>query len=112
MQQLSSGLNPASAPITLEQARRAKSKREPVSNVAIADWDHRDYPAGKYAQERILSWLSAPDPWKNHHIACNSRHTGSAAWFIKGNSFLEWKASGYPSSLLWVHGKRPSMRNS
>ena len=29
------------------------------------------------------SWLSPPDPWKNHNIACGSRHTGTARWFSK-----------------------------
>ena len=47
----------------------------------------------------------SPDPWKNHHTACESHYEGTAAWFIKGDMFSEWKVSGL-SSLLWVHGKR------
>ena len=38
-------------------------------------------------------------------MARESHHEGTAAWFIRGNMFLEWKASGQ-SSLIWVHGKR------
>ncbi|KAF8462657.1 hypothetical protein DFH94DRAFT_659177, partial [Russula ochroleuca] len=53
----------------------------------------------------IFKWLSPPDPWKNHHLACKSRHRRSAAWFVQGNTFSEWKASEAPSSILWVHGK-------
>ena len=60
-------------------------------------------------QQDIFRWLSPPDPWKNHRIACKSRHPESAAWFIQGNTFSEWKASETPSSPLWVHGKRPSI---
>jgi len=56
-------------------------------------------------QGDIQSWLSPPDPWKNHNIACGSRHTGTARWFLESDSFSKWKSSG-PSSLLWIHGKR------
>ena len=61
--------------------------------------------AGDKLQQDICNWLSPPDPWKNHHIARASHHTGTAAWFTHGNTFSEWKSSP-PSSLLWIHGKR------
>jgi hypothetical protein len=93
MQQLASDLN--------------KSKRESFFNVAIADWDHRDCLAGDSLHKNISNWLSPPDPWKNHHLACKSRHRQSAAWFIQGNTFKEWKLSEATSSILWVHGNRP-----
>ena len=82
-----------------------KSKRMSNLNVAITDRD-RDYLAGDNLQQDIFKWLSPPDPWKNHNIACKSRHAKSAAWFIHDERFSEWKASGAPSPLLWVHGKR------
>jgi hypothetical protein len=82
-----------------------KAKREPFLDV-VADWDHRNCPTGDSLQEKIFRWLSPPDPWKNHHTACKSRHRGTAEWFIQGNTFSEWKTSKVPSSLLWVHGKR------
>jgi hypothetical protein len=44
-------------------------------------------------EQRVRSWLSPPDPWKNHNIACKSRHRGSGAWFVQGNTFSEWKTS-------------------
>jgi hypothetical protein len=56
-------------------------------------------------QKDIQSWLSSPDPWKNHNIALGSRHKGTAAWFVQGDAFSKWKSSGL-SSLLWMHGKR------
>ena len=83
-----------------------KAKRTPFFGVVVSDWDHRDCPTGDNLQEKIFEWLSAPDPWKNHHTACESRHRGTAEWFIQGNTFSEWRTSEVPSSLLWVHGKR------
>ena len=83
-----------------------KTKREPFFDVMVADWDNRDCPIGDNLQESISRWLSTPDPWKNHHAASKSRHSGTAEWFIEGNTFLEWKTSEMPGSLLWVHGKR------
>lgn len=62
---------------------------------------------GDNLEQDIYRWLNPPDPWKNHHLACDSRHHGSAAWFIEGNTFLEWKTSDACGSLLWVYGKRP-----
>jgi hypothetical protein len=56
-------------------------------------------------KEDIESWLSAPDPWKNYHMALRLRHKESAAWFLQGDTFSKWKSSG-PSSLLWISGKR------
>ena len=84
-----------------------KENREPFFDVVVADWDHRDCPTGDSLQKDIFGWLSAPDPWKNHEAACKSRHRGTADWFIQGNTFSDWITSEMPSSLLWVHGKRP-----
>ena len=89
-----------------------KSKRQSFFGVAIAGWDHRNCLAGDKLQQDIVKWLSPPDYLKNHHIACESRHSGSAEWFIQGNTFAEWKSSEAPSSTLWIHGKRPSIPNS
>jgi hypothetical protein len=86
-----------------------KAKREPFFDLAVADWDHRDCSTGDSLQEKILGWLSPPDPWKNHHAARKSRHRGTAEWFIHGNTFSEWRTSEVPGSLLWVHGKRLSI---
>ena len=83
-----------------------KAKRKPFFDVVVADWDHQDSPTGDSLQKDIFAWLSPPDPWKNHHDACKSRHRGTGEWFIQSNTFLEWRTSEVPSSLLWVHGKR------
>ena len=61
---------------------------------------------GAKLQQDTQTWLSPPDPWKNHNIACGSRHPGTAAWFVQGDMFSEWKSSVLNSLLLWVHRKR------
>ena len=60
---------------------------------------------GEKLRRKIQSWLSPPDPWKNHNIAHDMRHGVTGAWFVQGDTLTEWTAFG-PSSLLWVHGKR------
>jgi hypothetical protein len=54
-------------------------------------------------QQNVRTWLSAPDISENHNEACGKQHDGTAAWFIEGRSFAQWKARG---STLWIHGKR------
>src|SRR5258708_5629187 len=61
--------------------------------------------SGEKLRQNVRSWLSSPDPSINHKIACESRYTGTAAWFLQGDTFSEWMLSE-PSSLLWIHGKR------
>jgi len=82
-----------------------KSKRRLFSDLAIADGQYSNGVVGDKLQRDIRNWLSPPDPWGNHHIAYESHHEGTAAWFLEGETFSEWKASGL-SSLLWMHGKR------
>src|SRR6266852_3678450 len=84
-----------------------KSKRQSFIDNAISDRNYRDCLAGDKLEQDIRRWLSPPDPWKNHNIACKSRHRGSTTWFLDGNTYSEWKTSEVPGSLLWVHGKRP-----
>jgi hypothetical protein len=45
----------------------------------------------------------SPCSMGNHNSIHNSRHSGTAARFVQGDTFSEWKGS---SSLLWTHGKR------
>ncbi|KAI0247815.1 hypothetical protein BJV78DRAFT_1363940 [Lactifluus subvellereus] len=42
-------------------------------------------------QRDLRRWLSPPDPWKNHNIACDAHHDGTAEWFIESDTFVEWK---------------------
>jgi hypothetical protein len=56
-------------------------------------------------QQDIRKWLLPPDPWKNHNLARDSQHSGTATWWIEGDAYAQWKSSG-ASSLLWIYGKR------
>ncbi|KAI0295434.1 hypothetical protein B0F90DRAFT_1820513 [Multifurca ochricompacta] len=50
----------------------------------------------------VQVWLSPTDPFESHDMARKAHHPGTAAWFIQGDTFSEWKKTG---SLLWIHGK-------
>ncbi len=63
----------------------------------------RRYLVGDQLRRDINDWLSPPDQSTNHNGFRKARHSGTAAWFLEGDAFTEWKAKG---SLLWIHGKR------
>src|SRR5260370_32101806 len=65
---------------------------------------------GNQLRQDLDRWLSPADPSRNHNIACNAHHEGTAAWFFNGSTYKEWKSSS--ESLLWVHGKRGSLSHS
>ncbi|KAH9966342.1 hypothetical protein BGW80DRAFT_734349 [Lactifluus volemus] len=52
-------------------------------------------------QESFRQWLSPPDPSVNDNLARGAHHEGTAEWFIRGDTFQEWKKTG---SLLWIRG--------
>jgi len=54
-------------------------------------------------QKKIQKWLSPPDMSINQNTACEAHHNGTAAWFLEGSIYNEWKMTG---SLLWTHGNR------
>ena len=60
---------------------------------------------GNQLRQDLRRWLSPPDPYTNHNIACDAHHDGTASWFFKGSFYKEWRSSG-SSSLIWIHGKR------
>ena len=62
--------------------------------------------SGDQLREKIQKWLSPPDPSINHNTACEAHHNGTAAWFIEGSIYNEWKATG---SFLWTYGNRRSI---
>ncbi|KAF3907864.1 hypothetical protein ABW20_dc0107339 [Dactylellina cionopaga] len=53
-------------------------------------------------QEKIIRWLSPPDPSINYNKALQQRHKGSGRWFLEGKHFEEWKTR--QSSFLWLYG--------
>ncbi|KAF8490817.1 hypothetical protein F5888DRAFT_1637925 [Russula emetica] len=56
---------------------------------------------GIQSREKLRRWLSPPNPSINHNAACSNQHDGTARWFMRGNTFDEWKKNG---SLLWIRG--------
>ena len=55
-------------------------------------------------RQKILRWLSAPDPSSNHNAACKKQQPTTGAWFIEGDAFANWKEK--PRSFIWLHGIR------
>jgi hypothetical protein len=66
---------------------------------------------GYQLRQDLRRWLSPPEPFTNHNIACNAHHKGTATWFFEGRTYKEWKSTG-SDSLLWIHGKRASLSHS
>lgn len=58
---------------------------------------------GGQLREKFRRWLSPPDPWTNYNLARESYYRGTGAWFIRGDTFGQWKSTG---SLLWLNGTR------
>ncbi|KAH9969910.1 hypothetical protein BC827DRAFT_1372614 [Russula dissimulans] len=52
-------------------------------------------------RDKLRTWLAPPNPSINHSTACDIQHDGTANWFIRGDTFGEWKQNG---SLLWIRG--------
>jgi hypothetical protein len=92
---------------TMERAVKGIDKSERgsliISYVRVADQKH--YDCFTEVQQKVRDWLSPPDPWKNHKIACETQLTGTGTWWIQGQAYAEWNSAG-PSALLWIHGKR------
>ena len=49
-------------------------------------------------QEKIVRWLSAPDPSTNHTNAREKCHEGTGLWFIDGKAFENGKGRQTPFS--------------
>ena len=54
--------------------------------------------------EKILDWLSHPDPSEVHEIVRRDRNdrAKTGRWFLDGGVFEEFKTT--PQSVLWLHG--------
>ncbi|KAH9999678.1 hypothetical protein BJV74DRAFT_166914 [Russula compacta] len=53
------------------------------------------------SREKLRAWLCPPNSSINHNTACETQHSGTASWFIRGDTFQQWKKNG---SLLWMRG--------
>jgi hypothetical protein len=54
--------------------------------------------------KKLLSWISAPDPFEDHEAAHLQREPGTGAWLLRHPAYLAWKL-GISSNVLWVRGK-------
>ena len=55
-------------------------------------------------QQKILHWLSPPDPSVNQNSAHKKQQLTTGAWFLNSSEFAKWKANS--NSFLWLHGIR------
>jgi len=62
----------------------------------IRDTDH---PSGQHLQKDIRTWLSPPDPSKNHNIARRAQYDGTAEWFTQCSTFHPFSSSYHHHSL-------------
>ncbi|KAH8598562.1 hypothetical protein B0O99DRAFT_567007, partial [Bisporella sp. PMI_857] len=53
-------------------------------------------------QQRVIEWLSPPDPSTNYARALGQRHKGSGKWFLQSAELLEWRTVS--NSFLWLYG--------
>jgi len=93
--------------VTLQETANEINKMKRSLLLYSVSRSHRGYIclAGDHLQEKVRSWLSPPDPSKNHITSRGAHHGGTAEWFTQSDTFEEWNTKG---SLLWVHGKRTS----
>jgi NACHT domain len=52
--------------------------------------------------EKILRWLSPPDPSSNFQKALKQRQSGTGVWFLQHERYIRWKSG--KSQFLWLHG--------
>ncbi|KAJ7610330.1 hypothetical protein B0H17DRAFT_15719 [Mycena rosella] len=52
----------------------------------------------------IKTWLSAPDPSTSHNSVLKARHVGTGSWFLKSDTFANWKTTS--NSVFWIYGSR------
>ncbi|EPS45382.1 hypothetical protein H072_573 [Dactylellina haptotyla CBS 200.50] len=55
-------------------------------------------------QEKIINWLSPPDPSINYNTALEKHHPGSGSWFLEGKTYFTWKTQPGSNSTLWISG--------
>lgn len=81
--------------------------RQSVAEVSHSFTEFRDEHGESMKKEqrgKISSWLSAPDPSSNYHVARKKQQPETGEWFIKGTEFSKWKTRA--RSFLWLHGIR------
>jgi hypothetical protein len=52
--------------------------------------------------DKLINWITAPDPFTNHQKAHNQRQAETGLWFLDSTKFTEWKEG--PASRVWLYG--------
>jgi hypothetical protein len=53
--------------------------------------------------DKILQWLSPPDPWTNHHAARSLHQAGTGRWVLDNEIYKAWLNGS--TRHLWLYGK-------
>jgi Cdc6-like AAA superfamily ATPase len=61
----------------------------------------RDQQAGQF--QKVVDWLSPPDPETNHAAARKRHEPDTGAWLLQSNEYQNWKAGDIRH--LWLYGK-------
>jgi hypothetical protein len=67
-----------------------------------------DKSGGDKRLDEITSWLSAPDPWSNHHSARERHEPGTGDWILQSNQYHQWKTRTSDLKPVWLYGKAGS----
>ncbi|KAH9957847.1 hypothetical protein BGW80DRAFT_187664 [Lactifluus volemus] len=70
--------------------------------ITDSETSHAEKEKADQLRRDLQHWLSPPDPWKNHNMACAARHDGTTTWLTQSDTLVNWQLFG---SLLWVRGK-------
>ena len=76
-------------------------------DAVVLPWRSSHTIIGEEVLQKIIRWLSPPDPSTNYVIGLRNLHQETSTWFLDGRIFQEWHSTG---SLLWVHGKRTFLK--
>lgn len=53
--------------------------------------------------QHLIGWLSASDPWINHHLARQQHEEETGAWLMQTAQYQKWKLG--ENKHLWISGK-------
>ncbi|KAK4553330.1 hypothetical protein LTR86_009630 [Recurvomyces mirabilis] len=65
--------------------------------VDVQAWQDRDN------FQKLVNWLSPPDPSLNHNAARNKHEQDTGRWLLECSEYKQWKTS--QAKLLWLYGK-------
>ena len=86
---------------------RVKAIGDTTKSLALPEADRKGGSGGgstvtldQRNKDKLLQWLTPPDPSANHDTACKSRHAETGKWFFRDRKFKSWKKKG-SFLLIW-----------